>query len=123
MTKNINQYLIVILTVLLILTLIIPNISYGKDDLNLGDLNAYKNETEMSSLKTKAESIIGIIRTIGVIASVVSLMGIGIKYMMASLEERAQYKETLKPYIIGAFLVFTLSLIPQIIYDIMKNFE
>ncbi len=123
MTKNINKYLIVILPVLLILTLIIPSISYGKDDLNLGDLNAYKNETEMSSLKTKAEGIIGIIRTIGVVASVVALMGIGIKYMMASLEERAQYKETMKPYIIGAFLVFTLSLIPQIIYDIMKNFE
>ena len=123
MTKNINKYLIVILTVLLILTLIIPSISYGKDDLNLGDLNAYKNETEMSSLKTKAEGIIGIIRTIGVVASVVALMGIGIKYMMASLEERAQYKETMKPYIIGAFLVFSLSLIPQIIYDIMKNFE
>ena len=123
MTKNINKYLIAILIVLLILTLIIPSISYGKDDLNLGDLNAYKNETEMSSLKTKAEGIIGIIRTIGVVASVVALMGIGIKYMMASLEERAQYKETMKPYIIGAFLVFSLSLIPQIIYDIMKNFE
>ena len=42
--------------------------------------------------------------------------------MMGSVEEKATYKQTLLPYLIGAILLFTGSLIPQLIYDIMQNF-
>ena len=44
------------------------------------------------------------------------LVVIGIKYMMGSAEEKAEYKKTLMPYIIGAALVFAASAIAGIIY-------
>ena len=93
--------------------------SYG---LDLGELNKYKSEeTDLGTLQDKANGIIGVITTIGVVVSVISLIAIGIKYMLGSVEEKAEYKETLKPYLIGAFLVFTVSLVPQLIYQFMQN--
>lgn len=72
-------------------------------------------------LKDKAEKILGIIQVVGVVISVIMLMSIGIKYMLGSVEEKAGYKETFKPYLIGAVLVFSTTTIPQIIYQIAKN--
>lgn len=43
--------------------------------------------------------------------------------MMGSAEEKADYKESLRPYIIGAFLLFTGSLIPQLIYTLSQNLK
>lgn len=60
--------------------------------------------------------IITIITDFGMIISVITLMVIGIKYMLGSAEERADYKNTLKPYVIGAVLLFGGSAIPQFIY-------
>ena len=38
--------------------------------------------------------------------------------MMGSAEEKAEYKKSLMPYVIGAGLVFSASAIAQIIYDL-----
>lgn len=91
-------------------------------DLGLGNLDEYRgNNPNSSVLESAANNILGIIQTIGVIASVVMLMAIGIKYMVGSVEERANYKQTLKPYIIGAFILFTGSLLPNLIYQFAQN--
>ena len=71
-------------------------------------------------LENKAEKILGFIQGIGTVVSVIVLMAIGIKYMFSSVEEKAEYKKTMMPYIIGAILVFSGSYIPQIIYQISK---
>ncbi len=91
--------------------------------LGLGDLDAYEGKDASSvELAKKANYIFTVLRTIGVVLSVVILMIIGIKYMLGSVEEKANYKETLLPYIIGAFLLFAGSVLPQIIYNFMQNF-
>ena len=51
-------------------------------------------------------SILGIIQYIGSIASVMAIMILGIKYMLGSVEERATYKRTMVPYVIGIVLIF-----------------
>lgn len=91
-------------------------------DLGLGDLDNYKGTSSTSpTLVAKANNILGIIQTIGVIVSVVMLMAIGIKYMLGSVEEKAEYKSSLKPYLIGAFVLFTGTMIPNIIFTIMQS--
>ena len=91
-------------------------------DLGLGDLDNYKGTNATSqTLVSKANNILGIIQTIGVIVSVVMLMAIGIKYMLGSVEEKAEYKSSLKPYLIGAFVLFTGTTIPNIIFTIMQS--
>ncbi len=79
------------------------------------------NVTNATSLRDMGNIIIGIIQFVGSAVSVIALIVIGIKYMMGSLEEKAQYKETMKPYIIGAFLVFGVSNLIGIIASIAES--
>ncbi len=89
---------------------------------DLGDLNSYIDDTSGSSrITSMAGTIVSAIQIVGTIISVAVLIVIGIKYMMGSIEEKAEYKKSLIPYIIGAFLLFTGSLIPQLIYTISQN--
>ena len=60
-----------------------------------------------------ASTIIAVIRTIGIIVTVITLMIMGIKYMTASVEERADYKKSMIPYLIGAVLIFGASAIAK----------
>jgi len=116
--------LIILMTIITLLIVIIPNYSYATEDrLGLDDLNKYQGDNPGSEkLKSKANTMFSYLRTIGIVLSVVALIAIGIKYMLGSVEEKATYKQTLLPYLIGAILLFTGSLIPQLIYDIMQNF-
>ena len=72
-------------------------------------------------LKEKTENVLGSVQVIGRVVSVIMLMAIGIKYMLGSVEEKAEYKQTIIPYLIGAALVFSGTTIPQILYQISKN--
>ena len=93
------------------------------DDLNLGDLNQYKGTGEDApQFIEKVNTIVSVLEAVGVILSVIILIVIGIKYMLGSVEQRADYKKTMIPYLIGAFMIFTVSLIPQIIFKFMENF-
>ena len=94
----------------------------GSQDLGLGDLESYKGSNPNSAtLQSTGNNILGIIQAVGTVLSVVMLMAIGIKYMLGSVEERATYKQTLKPYIIGAFLLFTGTTIPNLLYQFAQN--
>ena len=133
--NKIKYLLISVLLIVIVIFAATPNIyakekkakseeteSTGSFGVDLGDLSKYKeDDIKIGSLQDKANGIIGLITTIGVVVSVVALIAIGIKYMLGSVEEKAEYKETLKPYSIGAFLVFTVSLVPQLIYQFMQN--
>ena len=114
----------VILLIIIYVTIIITNNCFATnivDELG-GDLDDYKgNIGQVSKLTDKANVVIGIIRNIGVALSVIILIAIGIKYMLSSVEERAEYKKSLIPYIVGALFVFTISVIPSLIYELVKS--
>lgn len=74
-------------------------------------------ESEDSKTIKKAGKIIGVIQGAGSIISVGVLVYIGIRYMIGSTEEKAMYKETMIPYIVGAVLVFSGSNIVGAIYN------
>lgn len=73
------------------------------------------------TVKKLGNQIVGLIQTIGIIASVIILMIIGIKYMMGSAEEKAEYKKTMIPYLIGAVILFAASFLSGSIYDFAIN--
>ena len=61
--------------------------------------------------------IMGILQTGGIVVAVVILMVLGIKYMMGSAEEKAEYKKTMLPYVIGAILLFAATTIANMVYQ------
>ena len=77
--------------------------------------------SDAQSAINKIQPIIGVITTVGIIASVVTLVALGIKYMVGSIEERAEYKKSMIPYLIGAFLVFAVSTVVSFIMNMSNN--
>ena len=76
---------------------------------------------DVNSISNVGNQVITIVSTIGSIASVIVLVVLGLKYMMGSAEEKAEYKKTLLPYVIGAALVFAASTIATVVYNFTSN--
>ncbi len=74
-----------------------------------------------NTIKTLGQRVVGILQAVGIVLSVVILIVIGIKYMMGSAEEKAEYKKTLMPYVIGAALIFAASMFAQSAYDFFSG--
>lgn len=73
--------------------------------------------TQNDNFDTIGKNIIGIVKAIGTIISVLMLVILGIKYMLGSSEEKAEYKKTMIPYLIGAILIFAAPYIAGAIYN------
>ncbi len=78
--------------------------------------------TGATSFLNMANKLIGIVQIVGSIISVIALILIGIKYIVGSVEERAEYKKTLKPYLIGAIMVFAITNLLAIIQNVVTSF-
>ena len=99
--------------------------SYAMDvSSSLGDLNSYGQTTQNSNtFENMVGKFITIIQTVGSIISVICLIIIGIKYMIGSVEQKAEYKKVLLPYVIGASLVFATTNLLGIIYSVITGLE
>lgn len=73
------------------------------------------------TVQTAGNKIVQIVSTVGSILSVIVIIVLGIKYMMGSVEERADYKKTMLPYLIGAAFIFAASNIANIVYEFAIN--
>ena len=118
--KNFFQLIILIFTFIMIMT-ISCNATYDP----LEDPNSFKpgniSSEDANVITGRVNSIIGVIVTVGVIISAITLCILGIKYMVGSVEERAEHKKTMIPYIIGAVLLFAASSVVGIIANIVQN--
>ena len=89
------------------------------DDYNPGSLDdAFTGEDKIVNI---GSTIITVIRVVGIIVTVICLMLIGIKYMMGSVEEKADYKKSMIPYFIGVFIFFSLSQILPVIINLVSG--
>lgn len=68
-------------------------------------------------VKSVGNNVTSVIRIVGTIVAVAILIVLGIKYMMGSAEEKAEYKKTLFPYIVGAVLIFAASNLADVVYS------
>ena len=65
--------------------------------------------------------ILGILQTVGIVLSVIVLVILGIKYMMGSAEEKAEYKKTMIPYLVGAVFIFLAPTIANTVYSLITS--
>lgn len=95
----------------------------GPPSLKASTISPSDFEPSTAPLDTTSQNwgnkIIGIVQAIGSIVSVLALIIIGIKYMLGSTEEKAEYKSSMLPYLIGVFFLFFASNIVSIIYHVI----
>ena len=89
----------------------------------IGDVSISPTTPTDDTYVNVGNSVIGIIQVVGIIISVVCLMVLGIKYMMGSAEEKAEYKKTFIPYIVGAVVLFAASALAKSIYNLASGLE
>lgn len=71
---------------------------------------------EAREMTEKAGIIIGIVRNISAVVAVIVIMVIGVKYMFGSVEDKANYKATMMPYIIGCVMAVAGTTLVSFIY-------
>lgn len=110
-TKNIKIITSIIISILII-SLTATVFALKPNEVNIdGELN------DGGEMKVFGEKALGIIQTVGIVGSVIILMVAGIKYMTGSVEEKADYKKALLPYVVGAMLLFSATTIANLVYQ------
>ena len=69
-------------------------------------------------MQTIGSTILTLVTNTAMILAVIIIAILGVKYMMGSLEEKAEYKKTMMPYLIGAILVFGAGAIGKMVVGI-----
>lgn len=87
------------------------------DDYKPNDLTASDYQKPFAFARTILSALV----TVGVVVCIVAVMHLGIKYMVGSVEEKAEYKKTMIPIIIGMVMLICTSTFVAIIYDIVSK--
>lgn len=121
-----KKSLFIIFILILSFIIIFPNMTMAIGD-PINDPSAYKpgsiNASDSNAVAKKGGIIFNALSTIGVIIAVITVIVIGIKYMVGSVEEKAEYKKTMIPYLIGIVMIVGVSAILQLIAKIATNIE
>ena len=140
MKKNIKILLIIFLSLIILLFNNCINVQAAFEDAGGGSSTTTQSGTpttidpdewkpdnlqmhDYDEVVDVAVIIIAVIRYIGVAVSIIVLLIIGIKYMTGTVQEKAEYKKTMIPYLIGVFIFFTLSQILPLIIGLIADFE
>lgn len=115
--KKATKILGIMLVALMLVMVMMPMCNAGAvlDPAELAGSLEPTNSAAQENVVKIGNQIIGIITTIGVVVAVVILLVLGIKYMMGSASEKAEYKKTMIPYLVGAVLIFGASAITQVV--------
>ena len=86
----------------------------------LNGLNGNGN-VQTNDLTKVGNNIVTIIQVVGIVIAVIVLLVIGIKYIIGSAEQKAEYKKTMIPYIVGAVLIFAGTSLVRVIYSLSTS--
>lgn len=119
MNKTIKVISALLIALLLIATLSQVSLATNYKEM-ISDVNqkADSSDIDTSEITGKIGDIIRVIRNIAAVGSVLILSILGIKYMIGSTEERAEYKKSFMPLIIGVIVVVGASWIASAIFSV-----
>lgn len=116
-----NKKAMKILSVMLIMMMSVTMIGSTVFAFAPNEVVGSKNVTGQDQIKSIGQDLVGILQTVGIVLSVVILIVLGIKYMMGSASEKAEYKKTMIPYLIGALLIFAASVLANVVYQFFNS--
>ena len=90
------------------------------------DINSYAPQDTISGsdaqkITAKASLILSVITNIGIVLAILIPAILGIKYMLGSVEEKAEYKKDLLPYFIGSILLFGICTIVKVLQTLGES--
>ena len=110
--KKAIKFIVLIISVLCIFSLIRPKYTFAEIDTS--SFNPYeidKNGVDEKTVTKYTNNVYSILYIVAIVVSVIALMILGLKYIIGSATEKAEYKKTLVPVIIGICVVVFITTI------------
>ena len=117
----INKKNIILILILSILMIIACSYIPVNAILTADKLSGTSNNT--GEIEPVLASVLKIAGIIGSAMSIITMILLGVKYMLGSVEEKAEYKKSMMPYVIGAALIFAASALAQVIYNFFSDWS
>ena len=82
-------------------------------DINSSDAQEVENKVGkvvavIQEVENKVGKVVAVITNIGLVLAIVIPAILGVKYMIGSAEDKAEYKKDMVPYLVGAVLLFSI---------------
>ncbi len=119
--KKMSKAVSILLTIMLLISVAMPVFAAPVTGVNSPATLNGANVNGTEKITGLGNQLITILTIVGSVVSVIVLIVLGIKYMMGSAEEKAEYKKTMMPYIVGAALIFAASTIAGVLYSFLSN--
>lgn len=121
--KKSAKIISVLLIAIMLMLAVAPYVSATVDTSIISTIDQEgKGKAEGSEGVIKiAANVVKWIRTLAAIAAVVIISVLGIKYMIGSAEEKAEYKKSFIPLIIGILVVVAAAQIATMIFGAVNN--
>ena len=121
MKKSIKVISTLLLAIMLVAS--IATTAFAAVNLNttISNIENQNRNVQTNDLTKVGNNIVTIIQVVGIVIAVIVLLVIGIKYMMGSASEKAEYKKTMIPYIVGAVLIFAGTSLVRVIYSLSTS--
>ena len=121
MKKTLKMFAIVMLSIMLIFTFGQPVVSRAAEgDGTVGTivdgLKDKQNQGADQNLSNISATIFHWIWVISIIVAVIVIMIIGLKFIVGSTQEKAEYKKSLIPLVVGVALVVSATTITKILF-------
>lgn len=108
-----------LMSIVLVAVMMICTLSTTLYALTPGEITPKPTDAD-KQIQNIGQQVLSAITTAGIVLSVVMLAVLGVKYMMGSAEEKAEYKKSMMPYLIGAVLIFGASVIATAVYNLAQ---
>lgn len=95
-----------VLSVLMIAIMVLTSVSTVFATNVLDKMTGEDSDVDVGTIGDIGNKILVIVTNVGMVLAIVLVAILGIKYMMGSTEEKAEYKKSMIPYLVGAILVF-----------------
>ena len=119
MRKEIKIVITIILAVLMIF--MVENVVNADTGSIISALSNPGDVDGTDEIVDLGRKVVGVIQVSGAIISIAIMALLGIKYITSSLEEKADVKKAMIPYIVGAILLFSTTTIVNLVYNVITG--
>ena len=103
-----------LMMVIMLCSFAIPTFAVSPDDVKVGEVNGTNGILDV------AGRLLGLLQWVAIIGGVIIIAVLGVKYMMGSLEEKADYKKSMIPLIVGIVVVMGATSIANLLVNTFK---
>lgn len=118
MKNNLNKIILFIIIFMFVLTFF-QAISFAGEKLDPDEYKTDLTYDDATYIFDKGARMLTVVRNIAAIISVITISIIGLRYMVGSAEQRAEYKQTMFPVVVGCILIGSLAVILTLIQSIV----